>query len=191
VQTCNKIYYSKIYWRLNLFREAYHSLSGAPNCIFSLWNRVPTQSGKRPVTTCVYKPEAANKVWSSWCWAVCRSKHDEPSINFGIINSITWLHLVGYFYWFILQCTNPWILNPKYTYNVFFSYTENQPVPTSLYRFILCDFSVYTVRSVLMFCYQTFSPNSLCSFVLVRVFYSVPRPTILYLFPIDFILNNI
>jgi hypothetical protein len=26
---------------------------------------------------------------------VCRSKHVEPSINFGIINSITELHLVG------------------------------------------------------------------------------------------------
>jgi len=28
---------------------------------------------------------------------VCRSKHVEPSINFGIINSITKLHLVGIF----------------------------------------------------------------------------------------------
>ena len=26
---------------------------------------------------------------------VCRSKHVEPAINFGIINSITKLHLVG------------------------------------------------------------------------------------------------
>jgi hypothetical protein len=26
---------------------------------------------------------------------VCRSKHGEPSINYGIINSITILHLVG------------------------------------------------------------------------------------------------
>jgi hypothetical protein len=33
------------------------------------------------------------------------------SINFGIINSITRLHLVGYFYWFILRCKGPWILN--------------------------------------------------------------------------------
>ena len=32
---------------------------------------------------------------SSWWWAVCRSKHVEPSINFGIINSITKLHLIG------------------------------------------------------------------------------------------------
>ena len=51
MQPCNTIYYSKVYWRLNMFR------------------------------------------------AVCRSKHVEPSINFGIINSITRLHLVGYFYW--------------------------------------------------------------------------------------------
>ena len=63
--------------------------------------------------TCVYKPETANTVWSSWWWAVCRSKHVEPSINFGIINSITKLHLVGYFYWFILRCTDPWISNPR------------------------------------------------------------------------------
>jgi hypothetical protein len=35
---------------------------------------------------------------------VCRSKHVEPSINVGIINSITRLHLVGYFYWFTLIC---------------------------------------------------------------------------------------
>jgi len=50
---------------------------------------------KRPVTTGVYKPEAANTVWISWWWAMCRSKHVEPWINFGKINSITKLHLVG------------------------------------------------------------------------------------------------
>jgi len=31
--------------------------------------------------------------------------------QFWIINYITRLHLVGYFYWFILRCTDPWILN--------------------------------------------------------------------------------
>ena len=62
---------------------------------------------QRPVTTWVYKPEAAYTVWCSWWWAVCRSKHVEPSINFGILSSITKLHLVGYFYWFILRCTDP------------------------------------------------------------------------------------
>ena len=61
---------------------------------------VPTQTWLRPVTTWVYKPEAANTVWSSWWWAVCRSKHLESSIGFGIINSITRLHLVGYLYGF-------------------------------------------------------------------------------------------
>jgi hypothetical protein len=43
--------------------------------------------------------------------AVFRSKHGEPSMNGGIINSITRLHLVGYFSWVILRCTDPWILN--------------------------------------------------------------------------------
>jgi hypothetical protein len=74
---------------------------------------VPTQPAQWPITAWVYKPEAANTVWSSWWWAVCRLKHVEPSINFGIINSITRLHLVGYFYWFILWCMDPWILNLK------------------------------------------------------------------------------
>ena len=34
-------------------------------------------------------------------------------MNGGIINSIIRLHLVGYFYWVILRCTYPWILNLK------------------------------------------------------------------------------
>ena len=56
---------------------------------------VPAHLWKRPVTIWAYKPEAANTVWNSWWWAVCRSKHVKPLNNFGIINSITKLHLVG------------------------------------------------------------------------------------------------
>jgi hypothetical protein len=37
MQPCNRIYYSKVYWRLNMFRAAYRSSSGALNCICSLW----------------------------------------------------------------------------------------------------------------------------------------------------------
>ena len=33
----NRIYYSKVYRRLNMFRAAYRSSSGALNCICSLW----------------------------------------------------------------------------------------------------------------------------------------------------------
>jgi len=36
MQPCNRIYYSKIYWRLNMFQVAYCSSSRAPNCICSL-----------------------------------------------------------------------------------------------------------------------------------------------------------
>jgi len=63
MKPCNKIYYSTVYWRLNMFRAVYRSI------------------------------------------------HVGPSISVRIINSITRLHLVGYFYWFILRCTDPWILN--------------------------------------------------------------------------------
>jgi hypothetical protein len=114
------MYYSKIYWRLNMFRAAYRSSSWAPNCVCSLWFIYPcgdqslsslggwlhTQPGQWPVTTCLYKPKAGNTVWNSWWWVVCGSKHVKPSINFGIINSITRLHLVGCFYWFILRITS-------------------------------------------------------------------------------------
>jgi hypothetical protein len=41
------------------------------------------------------------------CWA---------SMKGGIINSNTRLHLVGYFYWVILRCMDPWILNRKTTH---------------------------------------------------------------------------
>jgi len=120
MQPHNRIYYSRVCWRLNMFWAAYSSSSGAPNCICSLWfiytcgdqplSRLSgPQPWQRPVTTCVYKPEAANTVWSSWWWVICRSKHVEPSANSGIINSVTRLHLVGYFYWFILRCTDSWI----------------------------------------------------------------------------------
>ena len=94
-----------------MFRAAYRSSSGAPNCICFLWFICPC--GDRPLSRlggnwvpwttaghhmgiytrgCKYSLEL-------WWWAVCRSKHAKPSINFGIIISITRLHLVGYFYW--------------------------------------------------------------------------------------------
>jgi len=100
-----------------MFRAAYRSLSGALNCICSLWfiypcgdrplsrlggKTFPTQPRQRPVTTWVYNPEAAYTVWSSW-WELCGSKHVEPSIKFGIINSITRLHLVRCFYWLMFK----------------------------------------------------------------------------------------
>ena len=121
---CNRIYYTKVYWRLNMFRAAHRSSSGALNCICSLWftycNKVKDfvyiiHSPYYNITividnitiviniliwtmyniygifyfVAVCKPEAANTVESSWWWAVCRSKHVEPSVNFGIINFIT------------------------------------------------------------------------------------------------------
>ena len=128
MQPCNRIYYSSVYWKLTMFRAAYRSSSGAPNCICSLWftytcgdrplsslsGKFPTQTWQRPVTTYVCKPEAANTVWSSWWWAVCPSKHGELSVNAGIINSITRLHLVGYFYWYIRTAFEQRIKNTQH-----------------------------------------------------------------------------
>ena len=89
MQPCNRIYYSEVYWRLKMFRAAHRSSSGALNCICRLQIQFRAPDDER-------------------CAA---RKHVEPSRNFGIINSVTSLHLVGYFYWIILRCTDPWILN--------------------------------------------------------------------------------
>ena len=48
MQPCNRIYYSKVYWRLNMFRAAYRSSSGALNCICSLW--FTYTHGERPLS---------------------------------------------------------------------------------------------------------------------------------------------
>ena len=37
MQLCNRIYYSKVHWRPNMFRAAHRSSSGALNRICSLW----------------------------------------------------------------------------------------------------------------------------------------------------------
>jgi len=79
MQLCNIIYYYKVYWRLNMFGATHHSSSGALNCIYSLWFIYTFGDRSLP------RLSLGN----------CRSKHVEPSVNFGIINSITKLHLVG------------------------------------------------------------------------------------------------
>jgi hypothetical protein len=48
MQLCNRTYYSKVYWRQNMFRTAHRSSSGALNCICSLWFIYPW--GDRPLS---------------------------------------------------------------------------------------------------------------------------------------------
>jgi hypothetical protein len=67
MQLCNRMYYSKVYWRLNTFRAANRSSSGALNCICGLWFICPY--GDRPLSKLsggifftqpwAHKPEAA------------------------------------------------------------------------------------------------------------------------------------
>jgi hypothetical protein len=57
---------------------------------------VPTQPWQRPVTIWAYKPEAANTVWKLLIMSgVPLETCSAFKKNFGIINSITNLHLVG------------------------------------------------------------------------------------------------
>jgi len=48
MQLYDRIYYSKVYWRLNMFRAAHRSSSGALNCICSLWFIYPYGEGSLP-----------------------------------------------------------------------------------------------------------------------------------------------
>jgi len=77
------------------------------------------QPWQRPVTTWAYKPEAANTVYSSWWWAVCRSKHVELLKKYGVINSITSCILFVFLLSHI-RCTDPWIMkwNNEFWYTV-------------------------------------------------------------------------
>jgi hypothetical protein len=70
---------------------------------------------------------------SSWWWAVCRSKHVEPSMNGGIINYITRLQLVGYLSWGTLlswwgkndSYASSVILRPRYEIKQFRSFSRS------------------------------------------------------------------
>ena len=49
MQPCNRIYYSNIYWRLNMFRAAHHPSTGAQNGVCSLW--FAHTCGDRPLSS--------------------------------------------------------------------------------------------------------------------------------------------
>jgi hypothetical protein len=69
MQPCNRIYYSTVHWRLNMFRAAHRSSSGALTVF------------------------AASGL------------HTHVVTDSRIINSITRLHLVGYFSWIVSNIT--------------------------------------------------------------------------------------
>ena len=48
MQLCNRIYYSKVFWRLSMYRAAHRSSSGALNCICSLWFIYPCGARSLP-----------------------------------------------------------------------------------------------------------------------------------------------
>ena len=87
-----------------MFRAAYRSSSGDPNCICSLWFIYPCgdralaspDNDRSPHVYINQRLQIQFRAPDDERYA--RSKHVEPSINFGIINSITRLHLVGCFY---------------------------------------------------------------------------------------------
>ena len=106
MQLYNRIYHSTVYWRLNMFRAAHLSSSGAPTLFTTsdlhthvvtgrsqVWvgTAVPTQTWLLPVTTCLCKPEVANTVGApdDELWpAVVKSEWELA------VPTQTWLRLV-------------------------------------------------------------------------------------------------
>jgi len=91
-QSIVKFYCFVVQTLFNMFRALLCPSSGARQTAVAASGfrmNVEVFSAVVGLTTCVCKPEDANTVQSSWWWAMCRSKHVEPSVNFGIINSIT------------------------------------------------------------------------------------------------------
>jgi len=91
-----------------MFRAAYPSSSGAPNCICSLWFIYPCSD--RPYSRLSLDNGRSPHVYTNQRLQIqFRAPDDEqyaPSINFGIINFITRLHLFGYF----CECTEVFCL---------------------------------------------------------------------------------
>jgi hypothetical protein len=96
------------------------------------------------VTGCCPGWVGTQRLWSSWWWVVCCSKHVEPSINFEIINSITRLHLVGYIYWFIqLDLSPDKVLNVadrSYWLSTIIYTVSEKIVPFSLQETFWCEY---------------------------------------------------
>ena len=113
MQLCNRIYCSKVYWRLNMFRAAHRSSSRALNCICSLWlythvvtgrcqgwvgngiSHFPFSLGNERSPHGYINQRLQIQFKAPDDERCARSKHVEPSINFVIINFITKLYLVG------------------------------------------------------------------------------------------------
>jgi hypothetical protein len=111
--------------------KAQHVLSGTPLIIRS------SKLYLQPLVYMpiwAYKPEGTNTIQSSWWWAVCRSKHVEPSKNFGIINFITKLHLVG--------ISTEWIFSPK------MHLMDNFKITLILYFIFVLSFPLRSIQPV-------------------------------------------
>ena len=85
-QPCNKIYYSTVHWRLNMFRAAYRPSSGALTVFAASGLHTHVVTGR-------------SQVWVGTGLSIVPVVI--PS------NSVTRLHLVGCFYWTILHVSVP------------------------------------------------------------------------------------
>jgi len=137
MELCNRIYYSKAYWRLNMFRAAYRSSSRALNCICSLWFIYPC--GDRPLSRlsgifpgCKYSLEllmmsgmpletcwAFNKLWSNKSYYNAASCSTESSTMHGSMSTKWSVKLCGHFPTCFLHRRLPTFLVPPLDNSVF------------------------------------------------------------------------
>jgi hypothetical protein len=90
IELCNRIYYSTVYWSLNMFRVAHRSSSIALNCICSL--RFICPYGDRPLPRISLELLMMSGVPLETCWAFKKLRNNK----FYYKAASCW-----YFYWVI------------------------------------------------------------------------------------------
>jgi hypothetical protein len=111
MQPCNRIYYSTVHWRLNMFRAAYRSSSGALTVFATSGLHTLVVTGRSQVwvghrSPYAYVNQRLQLQLELLMMSGMQLETCEPSMNGGIINSVTRLRLVGYFYWIIQNFIN-------------------------------------------------------------------------------------
>ena len=130
MQPCNRIYYSTVHWRLNMFRATYRSSSGALTVFAASDLHTHVVTGRSQVWVGTAERQFPLRIdygrsphayvnqrlqiqlellmMCGMPLETCRAFNERWNNKFYYK-----LHLVGYFYWVVLLCTDPWILNLK------------------------------------------------------------------------------
>jgi len=115
MQPCNRIYYSTVHWRLNMFRMAYRSSSGALTVFTASGLHMHMVTGRSQVwvgTESYYNARIYEhsiyylQCTDLWTFNLLSTMHGSMNIQFIIYNARIYEHSIYY-----LQCTDLWTFN--------------------------------------------------------------------------------